>query len=202
MPASSFERELGYRTVTATTFAGVPLASHDLFTRGKVLTSFARGCDAGLHPGAMLEEAVAGERVDGTRRGKNQAEYDWQRDGRRVACKCAQLTWNSANECWVLLFHNVKLATAGGRDAAFDELLLAAYTPEGVHLFRHDLRAGVSTHGVSTAATGKVIAFVGPSHEPDWRVALREILGKVEDKGCRPLAFVPWGERTDPCVHE
>ena len=203
VPASSFERELGYRTVTATTFAGVPLASHDAVRRGKVLASFARGCDAELHPGAMLEEAVAGERVDGTQRGQNQAEYDWQRDGRRVACKSAQLTWDGSNGRWMLKFHRVKLATAGGRDAAFDELLLAAYTPEGVHLFRHDLRAGVSTSGVSTAATGNLqITFCGPGHELDWRVALGELLGKVEDKGCRPLAFVPWGERTDPCVRE
>ena len=144
---------------------------------------------------------MAGESVDGTRRAQDlQAAYDWQRDGRRVACKSAQLRWNSFDERWMLQFTNVKLATAGGRDAAFDELLLAAYTPEGVHLFRHDLRAGVSTSGVSTAATGKQIVFYGPSHEPDWRVALREILGKVEDKGCRPLAFVPWGERerTEP----
>ena len=74
----------------------------------------------------------------------------------------------------------------------------------------------MSTHGVSTAATGKMIAFVGPSHEPDWRVALRKILGKVEAKGCRSLAFVPWearegrgdpsgpesGSFTYPMVHE
>ena len=90
-----------------------------------------------------------------------------------------------------------KLATAGGRDAAFDELLLAVYTPEGVHLFRHDGRSGVTTSGVSTAATGKSIQFVGPKYESDWRVALGEIRGKMQEKGCRPLAFVPWGERPD-----
>ena len=195
VPASHFERELGYRTVTATTFAGVPLASHDSVTRGKVLTAFARCHDAELHPGATFEDAVAGEDVSGRRRGQHQAAYDWQRDGRRVACKGAQLAWNRDKEYWKLQFRDVKLATAGGRDAAFDELLLAAYTPEGLHLFRHDLRAGVSTSGVSTAAVGKVINFDGPKYERNWHVALGEILGKVEDKGCRPLAFVPWGDR-------
>ena len=64
-----------------------------------------------------------------------------------------------------------------------------------MHLFRHDLRAGVSTSGVSTAVMGKHITFFGPRREPDWRVALREILGKVEGKGCRRLAFVPWEAR-------
>ena len=197
VPASHFERELSHRTVTATTFAGVPLALHAVVTRAKVLTAFARCHDAELHPGAVLEEAVAGEDVNGVRRGQNSAAYDWQRDGQRVACKSAQLQWRSGDERWMLQFSSIKLATAGGRDAAFDELLLAAYTPEGVHLFRHDLRAGVGTSGVSTAASGKQIQFAGPSHETDWRVALGEIRGKMEDKGSRPLAFVTWGERID-----
>ena len=70
--------------------------------------------------------------------------------------------------------------------------MLAAYTPEGVHLFQHDWRAGLSTNGKETAATGKVINFYGPQHEPDWRVALPEILEKAEAKGCRRRAFVPW----------
>ena len=63
-----------------------------------------------------------------------------------------------------------------------------------MHLFRHDRRAGLSTAGKSTAATGKVIHFYGPKNEPDWRVALREILEKAEAKGCRWRAFVPWEE--------
>ena len=187
VPAAAFASELAYRTVTASTFAGAPLASHDAVTRGKVLTGYARRCDADEHPGAVIEDAVAGEAVDGRRRGQTQAAYDWQRDGRRVACKSAQLRWNDDQQFWMLQFHAVK-------PDACDELLLAAYTPEGVHLFRHDRRAGLSTHGKSTAATGKVIQFVGPKHEPDWRVALPEILEKVEAKGCRRRAFVPWEE--------
>jgi len=194
VPAANFQRELGYRTVTATTFAGVPLASHDSVTRAKVLTAFARCHDAELHSGAVFEDAVAGEDVNGVRRGQDQAAYDWQRDGQRVACKSAQLKWDGNTELWTLQFQNVKLAMAGGRDAAFDELLLAAYTPEGVHLFQHDLRAGVTTSGVSTAAAGKQIKFYGPSHEPDWRVALGEIRGKMVDKGCRPLVSARFDE--------
>ena len=88
---------------------------------------------------------------------------------------------------WKLQFSTVKLD-------ACDELLLAAYTPEGVHLFRHDGMAGLSTAGKSTAATGKQIVFVGPRNEPDWRVALREILEKMEAKGCRRRACVQWEE--------
>ena len=185
VPAAAFASELAYRTVTASTFAGAPLASLTGDTRGKVLTGYARRCDADEHPGAVIEDAVAGEAVDGRRLAQNQAAYDWQRDGRRVACKSAQLTWDDSTQRWQLQFREIKLD-------ACDELLLAAYTPEGVHLFRHDRRAGLSTNGKSTAATGKQVKFYGPSNEPDWRVALREILEKVEAKGCRRLAFVPW----------
>ena len=187
VPASAFAGELAHRTVTALAFAGAPLASHDGFTRGKVLTGYARRCDADEHPGAVIEDAVAGEAVDGRRQAQNNAAYDWQRDGRRVACKGAQLKWNGGNQFWELKFSAVKLD-------ACDELLLAAYTPEGVHLFRHDGRAGLSTSGKGTAATGKEINFVGPSNEPDWRVSLREILDKMEAKGCRRRAFVRWEE--------
>ena len=72
--ASHFERELGYRTVAATTFAGVPLASHDSSTRAKMLTAFARCHDAELHSGAVFEDAVAGEDINGARQGQNSAE--------------------------------------------------------------------------------------------------------------------------------
>ena len=187
VPAAAFAGELAYRTVTASTFAGAPLASHDAVTRGKVLTGYARRCDADEHPGAVIEDAVAGEAVDGRRQAQNQAAYDWQRDGRRVACKSAGLIWDDSSPRWMLLFSAVK-------PDACDELLLAAYTPEGVHLFQHDRRAGLSTHGKGTAATGKRITFYGPSNERDWRVALREILQKVEAKGCSRRAFVPWEE--------
>ena len=103
VPAAAFAGELAYRTVTASTFAGAPLASLTGDTRGKVLTGYARRCDADEHPGAVIEDAVAGEDVNGKRRGQNQAAYDWQRDGRRVACKSAGLTWDDSLQRWKLL---------------------------------------------------------------------------------------------------
>ena len=95
------------------------------------------------------------------------------------------LTWNESGEKWKLQFSTVKLE-------ACEELLLAAYTPVGVHVFRYHGTAGLSTQGKSTAAAGRVIVFVGPRQEHDWRVALADILDKMEGKGCKRLAFVPW----------
>ena len=188
VPASNFELELGYRTVTATTYAGAPLAKHDTTTRAKVLTTFARRRDTEVHPGATFADAIPGKGVDGRRLGKYMASYHWERDGRRVACRCAQLLWDGSQPRWELRFTDVQLNARGKSDAAFDELQLLAYTPQGVHLFRHDLHAGVSTNGKRTSVMGvSNIKFFGPRNEPDWRVALGEILVKMERKGCMPL---------------
>ena len=156
------------------------------------MSSLVRQVDEGwLHPDAAFADAEPGECVDGSKRAQSQAPYDWQRDGRRVACKSAQLVWNRSKEYWELLFRAVKLPREGEREAVFDELLLAAYTPEGVHVFRHDQQTGVTTNGKSTAASGQQIGFVGPTQEPDWRVALFVVLDKLGIAGER-LAFVPW----------
>ena len=94
----------------------------------------------------------------------------------------------------MLQFKHVKLAAPDQAEAAFDELQLAVYTPEGVHLFRHDLRAGVSTNGKATAATGRQITFYGPSRqEASWRVVLASILDKLAAR-TTPLASAGFDE--------
>jgi len=178
--SSAFAGELACRTVTASTFVGVPLALHSPVSRAKVLTDFARRCDAYRHPDAALKDAVAGQDLNGRRRGQHMASYDWLRDGKRVACKSAQLAWKARDNLWALHFRGVKLD-------AYDELLLAAYTPTGVHLFRHDGRAGLSTNGKATEATGKNIVFLGPRHELDWCISLAAILDKLNARAT-PLA--------------
>ena len=85
----------------------------------------------------------------------------------------------------------MKLRREGALESAFDELQLAAYTPSGVHVFRHDLQTGVSSNGKITASTGKQIRFCGPKYERDWRKALDVVLGQMGES-CRPLAVVPW----------
>ena len=120
------------------------------------------------------------------------APYDWLRDGRRVACKSAGLTWDAGTRRWKLLFQSVKLG-GEGEEAAFDELLLAAYTPRGIYLYRHDGRLGVSTNGKETAATGSVIKVLGPCGEEKWASALDgAVLPKLDERGCERLAVVRW----------
>ena len=77
--------------------------------------------------------------------------------------------------------------------APFDELLLAAYTPRGVYIYRHDQRTGASTNGKHTARLGHSVQFGGPRGEPDWRPALEAALSKM-DAGGELLAFVDFCE--------
>ena len=85
--AADFASILDKRTVTAATYSGVPLAELAGVPRGKTLTWLARQIDAERHPGARIEDAVAGLSVDGGKRGQNKAPYSWQRDGKRIACR-------------------------------------------------------------------------------------------------------------------
>ena len=188
--AADFSKLLGRRTVTAEAYEGVPLAELANVPRANVLTSVVREIDTSLHPDARIEDAVAGTRIDGSKRGQHQAPYDWQRDGVRVACKSAQLTWNVRDRCWRVQFSNIKPA---GAEGAFDELLLALYTPRGVYVYRHDLRLGMTTSGKKTEATGRQIQVCGPSDEESWQSALDgAILPKLDERGCERVAEVRW----------
>ena len=101
-------------------------------------------------------------------------------------------TWETHQQRWVLQFSNVKLGGEGG-EAAFDELLLAVYTPRGVYLYRHDGRLGVSTNGKVTAVTGYTIKMYGPRGEADWASSLDgSVLPKLDESGCECVAVVRW----------
>ena len=74
---TDFESILQRRTVTAATFADVPLAEEATVPRGRVLTALVREVDKTLlHPDARLEDAVAGTSIDGRMRGQHMVPYD------------------------------------------------------------------------------------------------------------------------------
>ena len=73
----------------------------------------------------------------------------------------------------------------------------SADTPEGVHIFRHDLQAGVSTNGKANAAGGYKIRFYGRRQQTDWRVSLEAILDKMERSGCTRLALVEFDSMSE-----
>ena len=66
-----------------------------------------------------------------------------------------------------------------------------------MHIFRHDLQAGVSTNGKANAAGGHKIRFYGRRGQTDWRTSLEAILSKMEASGCTRLALVEFDSSDD-----
>ena len=187
LPAAEFVDVLSRRTFTATNYDGVPLATMASTTRGNVLKKLARGLDASRHPDASFHDPPIGLRIDGGRLGPNQATHDWQRDGRRIACKSSQLRWNGRQ--WVMQVCKGKL-TYGQNERAFDELHIALVTPRAVYVYRHDLQLGVTSSGKSTAVSGHQVQLYGPVHESSWQAALDVILARFDASECERLATI------------
>ncbi|CAE8652065.1 unnamed protein product [Polarella glacialis] len=185
-----FKEILDYRTVTSRTYQGLPLAHLNEKVRGSILESLVRRLDQQLHPGSVIRDAVDGQCVNGVRRGRSRLSYGWLRDDVRVQCKSSQITWNKSHAHFIVCFHEVKLNVDEEAPAAFDELLLALYTPRGIFMFRHDLKFGLSRMGINTAVTGSSIVVSSRSGETNWSTALDVILQKLDVSGCERLDFV------------
>ncbi|CAE8613490.1 unnamed protein product [Polarella glacialis] len=182
-----FKEILDYRTVTAKTYKGLPLADFSEAVRGTIFKSFARQQDQKLNPGAAIQDANAGLCVNGRQRSRGMAEYNWLRDGVRVQFKSSQIQWNLDH--WRVRFANVKLNREHPALSLFDELLVALYTPRGIYMYRHDLTLGVSTNGIMTNITGSDIVVSGPRGVTSWSGALDVILQKMDGSGCTCLGF-------------
>ena len=176
-------------SVVAAAFCGVPLADLSVKERGEIMKAIVRVVDERRRPSAHFEAA---QMLTEPSRGRA-SDYAWVRDGRRIACKGAQLSWERTQQVWKLQFRSVKLVLPGVREeAAFDELLLALYTPRGIYVYRHDLELGVSTAGKATSSGGHTISVYGPRRQGDWRIALDEYLLPKLDAQCEFVALVPF----------
>ena len=134
----------------------------------------------------------------------------WRRDGKRIGVRCAQMQWVSlaagrqpsmldvtASGTWVVRFPNVPVQT---EPAAFDELYLALYSPEALHIFRHDGSFGVSTAGRRLAtqfsSRGKQIQVYASQSVRGWRAALElYILPKLWTSDCVSLGTLAFEDR-------
>jgi len=174
-------------------YQGVPLAELSASSRGRRIERIVRAVDQDLHPGAVLAAPALGTCTDGQRCTRSSAAYDWIRDGRRIECKSGQLRWEPRSSRWRVQFHHVKLWTSGEETVSFfDELLLALYTPGGIHVYRYALDLGTVRAGVATETRGGSIYFHGPSNVACWDSALAVITARLEAAGCHRLAWVKW----------
>ena len=170
-------------TTTHGAYAGVPLADINEKARGDILQGVAKR----VMQERMSERAIdlpPGTRVDGRKRGRNQATCDFGIVERRQEVKSAQLAWNKDKQRWEAKWQAIK------RDL-YDDLLLVLYTPSGLYLFNHDHVFGVSTSGKKTESSGKVVNACGPRKQPSVAKATEAILAKMQSMF---IAHVPFAE--------
>ncbi|CAK9015822.1 unnamed protein product [Durusdinium trenchii] len=160
--------------------------------RGKVLEQFCKKELARLNPNSKIEEPAEGTRFDGTRRSLYHSEYDFTMDGRKVECKSSQLSWNNHAKCWGFQFSSIKLPWLGFRDQApFDDLYLTLFSPDSLHIIKHDLQTGVSKVGELTGRSGHKIFVSGARGQEGWQSARSQILGKLLAAGhCELVAHI------------
>lgn len=180
----------GISNLTQHAYLNTPLADLSGAARGLRIEAMMRRVDARLHTGACWEEGESPQCVDGRARGWNMKGCDWIRNGQRIECKSSQLTWCGCLKRWKVAFHGVKFGA--GWVSAFDELLLALYTPAGLYIYRHDFKLGVSRAGLKTATIGHMVQISGPRGEQDWQKALSTILDNFNASGCKLIAVISW----------
>ena len=195
LSASQFLHILGKPDLTSQAYIGH--AGHELSLlsrprRGKILEQFCKKELARLNPNSKVEEPTEGIRCNGSRKPTSQAEYDFMLNGRKSECKSAQMSWNQHGQYWRLLFHKVKLPWPGFRDQApFDDLYLIMFSPDSLHILKHDLQSRVSTAGKRTGSSGHAISVSGARGQERWQTARSQILDKFLTAGhCELVAHI------------
>eukprot|EP00927_Polykrikos_kofoidii_P008112 TRINITY_DN13360_c0_g1_i10.p1 TRINITY_DN13360_c0_g1~~TRINITY_DN13360_c0_g1_i10.p1 ORF type:complete len:441 (+),score=37.66 TRINITY_DN13360_c0_g1_i10:85-1407(+) len=183
----------GVDAETSLAYNNVPLSQLSPKARGDRIEELVRAVDATIHLDAHIEEPVVDFGVDGRRRCKSSAGYDWRRNGRRIECKSGQLRWCRVHRVWKVYFSGIKMALEGVRPSpAFDELQLALYSPSGVHILEHNLRFHVSTAGNTTSFAGHCVVVSAETGDTDYSRCLDVIRQKFLVGGCKEIAFVTW----------
>jgi len=101
-------------------YVGVPLSTLDPSTRALRIDCMMREVDTMLHPKASFTDAELHPCIDGLARGHWQSQQDYARvrDGLRVQCRSAGMTWDMTNKRWHVRFPHIRFHL-------FDELQLA-----------------------------------------------------------------------------
>ena len=171
------DRHDGY---TSQFYCEDPLASMSPQLRGLRVEKIVMEVDRLIHANSTFAEPGLEYAIDGKRRGKHRASYDWIRDGKRIEVKHSQLSFNNRGCRWYCTFSCV-------RRACFDELLLVIYSPRGLDIFKHD-----GSYGLSTARASQSISLCAGTRALDWLSALQTIEAKLESNGCPRVAQILW----------
>lgn len=175
LSASQFQHLWADPGRTAAAYGQHALVEMNSSLRGRVFQEWAKDMLKRTHPNAMIEDPVPGRRVNGHRRSKHQAEYDFSLNQRRVEVKGGQLKSASGSR-WELQFRGVKVRAA--KSGVFDELYLVLFSPKWLHLVKHDLYTGITRGGGETECCGYKIALQG-GQGLSWEAALQQILERL-----------------------
>ena len=170
-------------TQTADVYKNVPLANLTPSERGDLLEKKNRDVVEEL-TGKKTYDPDVGKTITGTKRGRNQAPFDFYLgdDRQRVEVKSSQLTWDKSNKRWQASFHNVKRAE-------YDLLYLALYTPSGIYVFEHNHEYGKSTTGKQQESRGGCIKVYGPKNQESIEEATRAVLQKMGSMHVKTIKF-------------
>jgi hypothetical protein len=183
------ESASGTDTPVLKAYAAAPLAACSPRVRGQKLEALALAVDRERHPASVFSSA--GE--DGSAQ-----PAGWTRDGARVLCRTAQLSWQKSHHRWGFTFSGIPLPVSardgqsGTAQSGFEELQLVLYTPNATYIYRHDLSLGLQRSGW-TDPRGLQLRLQGPRNEASWQAALElTILPKLDESRCVRLALVPF----------
>lgn len=179
LSASQFQHFWADPGKTASAYGQHALVEMNSSVRGKVFQEWAKEMLKRKYPNAVIEDPVPGRCVNGHRRSKSQAEYDFSLNRRRVEVKGGQLRWVSYVDQWEVSFSGVKVKGSVAADSdVFDELYLVLFSPKWLHLVKHDLYTGISRAGKTMEYSGYVIQLRG-SQGLSWEDALEKILNRL-----------------------
>ena len=168
---------------TASAYSGHPLSNLNPTRRGALFQEWAREMLQRTYPNSSMADAVPGTCVNGARRSRNQAEYDFMMNSQKVEVKSAQMRFEKKRKNWIFLFNSVKFShLIPHTQESFHVLYLVLFSPKWLHLVKHDMCTGISRAGEVTPICGHQIQIRGVK-TTNWEDSLESILGKLCDQG-------------------
>ena len=177
-------------SVTTAAYADDPLFKLHGSRKGRVMQNIIQKTLVESSPHLQFSEADPGSRVDGRRRGRHQAEFDFMCGRRRIECKGASMAWIPTRRSWNVSWVRIKF-----NQDYFDDLVLAFHSPGQVDIVLHDGTTGVCSMGLKTEILGHSIQFVSGIGVDDPAAARRNILAKMlqTTQFCQHIATLPSG---------
>ena len=182
---------------TARAYDGHPLAELDPARRGALCQEWARQMVQQKYPNSSITDADPGTCVNGQRRGRTQAEFDFTMDCKKIEVKSASLRWVERDNTWGFLFQSVKFPHLLPQKESFDVLYLVLFSPKGLHLVEHDMKTAISRSGLSTPVNGHSIQIKG-ARGATWQDSVDVILEKLCTGG--DCSLVAWAGISDSLI--